>query len=97
MGVHLRQDAIDPLAADLAARLARAHEELEIRMLSLGLHASDGWQIREEIQSGMTGTGIVLRPFHTFLHAPNIETTVQIGCDGRPINEKPIAPGDRRP
>jgi hypothetical protein len=86
MGVPQHPRFTDPLSAELAVRLERAHDELEARMHRLGLDISDGWRIREEITSGAMGTVVALRPFHLSLEAPDIEMSVQIGLDGRPVN-----------
>lgn len=73
------------LAEDLKSRLARARDELIARMAALGLTNSEGWRVREEVCSGMTGTLIVLRPMHFTKEPPDIEIAVQIGHDGHAL------------
>ena len=87
--LSLDQEPTDYLAADLAARIALARGELIARMRSMGLEPDEGWRIREELRSTMSGTVFVLRPVHMRLDSPDIETTIQIGHDGRPV------PGDK--
>ena len=79
----LKSDLSSQLASDLATRLAEARDALTGQMATLGLRASDGWGIREEIRSDDSGTRIILRPMHPHLDAPNIEATVAVGEDGR--------------
>jgi hypothetical protein len=81
----MEQDPIDSLASELAARIEGARGELLARMRALGLDPADGWRVREEIRSTMSGTVFVLRPVHMKLDGPDIETTVQVGHDGHPI------------
>jgi hypothetical protein len=52
-------------------------------MHGLGLTASGGWRIREEVRSNVAGTLFVLRPVHRRLDDPGLETAIQIGHDGR--------------
>ncbi len=81
----MERDPIDSLASDLAARIERARGELIARMQALGLEPADGWRVGEEIRSTMSGTVFVLRPVHIRLDGPDIEATVQVGHDGRPV------------
>ena len=78
-------EIIDLLATDLAARIADARTELMSRMRGLGLDPDNGWRIREELRSTMSGTVFVLRPVHMKLDGPDIEATIQVGHDGRPL------------
>jgi hypothetical protein len=81
----MEQEPIDSLASELAARIESARGELLARMRALGLDPVDGWRVREEIRSTMSGTVVVLKPVHMRLDAPDIEATVQIGHDGHPV------------
>ena len=78
-------ETIDFLAADLAVRIAQARTDLMSRMRGLGLDPGNGWGIREELRSTMSGTVFVLRPVHLKLDGPDIEATIQVGHDGRPL------------
>ena len=81
-----RSEPVGHLARDLRGELERAHAELAARMSRLGLLAAEGWRVREEVSTGMTGTVISLRPIHVTEDAPDIEVTVQVGQDGRAID-----------
>jgi len=78
-------ESIDYLTADLAVRIAEARTDLTSRMRRLGLDPDNGWRIREELRSTMSGTVFVLRPVHMKLDGPDIEATIQVGHDGRPL------------
>jgi hypothetical protein len=76
---------VTALSANLAARIAKAKEDLRARMLAQGLELDAGWRIREEMRSSVTGTLFVLRPVHLKLDDPGLEETVAIGHDGHTL------------
>lgn len=76
---------VDSLAAEISAKLAAAQERLASQMQELGLLATKGWRVTEEIRHTIHGTEWVFRPVHIREQAPDIQEMVLIDSGGRPL------------
>jgi hypothetical protein len=74
------------LAAEISRRLSEAKETLVAQMKELGLKPSDGWTILEDLRSRPEFTEYIFRPIHRRLPAPDLQTSVAIDFDGRPVD-----------
>jgi hypothetical protein len=74
------------LAAEISRRLAFAKEELARRMKEMGLKPTDGWTILEDLRSRPEYTEYIFRPIHRRLPAPELQTSVAIDFEGRPVD-----------
>jgi hypothetical protein len=54
-------------------------------MSELGLKPSDGWTILEDLRSRPEYTEYIFRPIHRRLPAPELQTSVAIDFEGRPV------------
>jgi hypothetical protein len=73
------------LAAEISRRLSQAKGELVTQMSELGLKPSDGWTILEDLRSRPEYTEYIFRPIHRRLPAPELQTSVAIDFEGRPV------------
>jgi hypothetical protein len=73
------------LAAEISRSLSQAKGELVTQMKELGLKPSDGWTILEDLRSRPEYTEYIFRPIHRRLPAPELQTSVAIDFEGRPV------------
>jgi hypothetical protein len=77
------------LAAEISRRLAEAKARLVRQMAEHGLKVSEGWTILEDLRSRPEYTEYILRPIHRRLPAPDLQTSIAIDFDGRPVELSP--------
>lgn len=80
----------EDLAAEVSRRLAQAKELLASQMKAAGLEPSEGWTILEDLRSRPNCTVYIFRPIHRRLPAPELETSVGIDFEGRPVEPDEI-------
>jgi hypothetical protein len=76
---------VESLAAEVVARLADAKRELAARMQEMGMTASTGWRVTEELRHTVAGTEWIFRPVHLREASPDLEVRVAIDHGGRPL------------
>jgi hypothetical protein len=73
------------LAAEISRRLGEAKARLTALMAEHGLEPADGWTILEDLRSRPEYTEYIFRPIHRRLPAPELQTSVAIDFNGRPV------------